>query len=82
MYLVDSPKREWLAADPVLIPDPLRLAISGGLRMTEEKVVAKRAIRVLQATRDGINAGRLSVGIFGHPAAFLAMDEPAAMTDQ
>ena len=66
----------------MLIPDPLRLAILGGLRMTEEKVVAKGAIGMCQPAGAGIDASGLSIGLLGHPATFFAMDEPTAMTDQ
>jgi hypothetical protein len=41
----------------------------GGSPVTEDKVVAKEAIGMLQAAGDRINAGGFSISCFGHPAA-------------
>jgi hypothetical protein len=40
----------------------------GGSTVTEEKVVAKKAIGMLEAAGSRINAGGFSIGCFGHPA--------------
>jgi hypothetical protein len=50
--------------------------------MAHEKVVAPRAMGMLQAAGDRINAGSVSVGLLRHPAARVAMHEPTVVTDQ
>jgi hypothetical protein len=44
--------------------------------MTEDKVVAQGAIGMSQPAGDGVDSGGVSIGLFGHPAAFFATDEP------
>jgi hypothetical protein len=49
--------------------------------MTHDGVMAKRAIGMRQTAGNGINARGVSIGVFGHPAACLAMHEAASVTD-
>jgi hypothetical protein len=61
-----------------------RTALKEGLRrlaMAQQGVIAERAKRMRQAAGQGINAGGVSIRLFGHPAACFAMDEAAAVTD-
>jgi hypothetical protein len=54
----------------------------GRFAVTDEEVIAERAIGMRQTAGQRIDAGGVSIGLFGHPAAGFAMHEAAPVADQ
>jgi hypothetical protein len=50
--------------------------------VTDEEVIAPRAIGMLQAARNGIDAAGVLISLLGHPPAFFAMHQPTFVTNQ